>query len=495
MINRLLLFFISAILIIFVFVSNSGAQLAALPVHVSINKGTLLSVKKPAKRVSISNPDIAEVNVISPNEVLINGKKVGTTTLIVWEDQGEYKFFDVNVSGDISQLREQIKMTAPNDDIRAELAGDTIVLSGYAANKETINKVVQLAQAYAVASDVVTTTQYSSGLTETETKSSGKVLNHIIIKEAQQVLLEVKVAQVDKTKLKQLGIGFILQGIGRNNGEATFPGLTFKPGGTIGELNVVEGEKLGLGPNGETITTDTFLSKSLMYPGITGFDLTANTPQIGYANFPGGVAVLLRALSEKGYAKILAEPNLTVRSGEEGAFHVGTRFPIQKVRGTGDNATIDVEFEEVGIRLNFAPEVLETGAIRLKVDPAEVSNITDFVRLQNLIAPIIDARTVKTSVDMKEGESLVLAGLLSDEMKKNIKKVPLLGDIPIFGALFRSTSDELREKELVFFITPRLARAIPEGQKKELPGEKPLTPEEEDEYRWIPVSKAEGESK
>ena len=118
---------------------------------------------------------------------------------------------------------------------------------------------------------------------------------------------------------------------------------------------------------------------------------------------------------------------------------MGTRYPIQTVTGVGADATVSIYYEEIGIRLNFAPIVLETGAIRLKIDPAEVSSITDFVRLENLVAPIIDARTVSTSVDLREGESLILAGLLSEEMKKNISKIPLFGDIPILGALFRST--------------------------------------------------------
>ncbi len=462
---------LSTLILVVAVASITWAQLPAVPIHVSVSKGTVLSLKEPSPRVSISNPDVAEVNVISPTEVLINGKKVGVTSLIIWEAK-KPKFFDVIVSGDISQLQDQIKEMAPNDEIKAELANDTIILSGYATNQDTINKVVQVAQAYAVASDVVTTTKYSAGLTSSDTKSSGKVINHIIIKDPQQVLLEVKVAQVDKSKLKEFGLSTVAKG---RDAEG-FTNLVGAPSGEVDTENFIG---RGISTHGEGIMG--------ILPGLGG--ITPLDPyQIGVSYFPGGIGFVLKALSSKGLAKILAEPNLTVRSGEKGAFHVGTRFPVQKVTGTGADASVSVEFEEVGIRLNFAPEVLETGIIRLKVDPAEVSNITDFVRLQDLIAPIIDARTVKTSVDLKEGESLVLAGLLSDEMKKNIKKVPLLGDIPILGALFRSTTDELREKELVFFITPKLVRAMPQGVKQELPGEKPLTPQEENEFNWIPLA-------
>jgi pilus assembly protein CpaC len=369
-------------------------------------------------------------------------------------------------------LQEQIKEVAPNDDIRAEMAGDTIVLSGHAKNEQTVDKVVRLAQSYAVASQIKTTSTYEGGVAKEISESSGKVINHIVIEEAQQVLLKVKVAQLDKTKMKQFGISTIIKG---KSGEG-FTNLVGAPSGEVVTQNF-------LGPG---VTTRA--------EGIAGSvpGLSAIAPldpfQIGISHFPSGLGAVLQALASKGYAKILAEPNLTVRSGERGMFHVGTRYPIQVISGTGANATVGIQYEDVGIRLNFAPTVLETGGIRLKIDPAEVSSITNFVQLQNLSAPIVDTRTVSTSVELREGESLVLAGLLSEDMKKNISKIPLFGDIPILGALFRSTTDELDKLELVFFITPELVKPMPPGTKTELPGQKPLTPEEEKEFQWIPFS-------
>lgn len=370
--------YILPILIISVF---SSVSLAAIPVQVSVGRGTIVTLKEPSKRVSISNPEIAELNLISPSEILINGKKVGATTLIVWDKKGKPTFFDVVVFGDTS--------------------------------------------------------------------------------EAQQVLLEVKVAQIDRTKLKELGLNFLVKG---HDAEITAPGLFTSPDGNVG------------GDAGFKVT-----------PGIGSFNLDSLVPQIGVAYFPSGVAAVLKAIQGKGLGKILAEPNLIVRSGEKGNFHVGTRVPIQTVTGVGANATVSITYEEVGIRLNFTPEVLENGAIRLKIDPAEVSSISRYLSFQGAIAPEIDTRTVRTSVDLKEGESIILAGLLSEEMKKNIDKIPILGDIPILGALFRSTKDELKEKELAFFITPRLVKPAPPGVKTELPTDKRPTPEEEREFQWIPI--------
>jgi pilus assembly protein CpaC len=299
------------------------------------------------------------------------------------------------------------------------------------------------------------------------------VLNHIISENAQQVLLEVKVAQIDKTKLKELGISFLAKGTSAEG----FSNLIMAPSSSTTSTGT-----------GGTSTTTTGGSGGIAgtRPGLGSFD-PLDPFQLGVSYFKGGIGVVLNALSQKGYGKVLAEPNLVVRSGETGKFHVGTRVPIQTVSGIGGGASVGITYEEVGIRLDFKPEVLETGTIRLKIDPAEVSSIVSFLVFQGLVAPQIDTRTVSTSVDLKEGESLILAGLLSDDMKKNIQKIPLLGDIPILGALFRSSRDELTEKELVFFITPKMVKPTLPGQKTEFPTDKALTPEQEREFNWIPL--------
>jgi pilus assembly protein CpaC len=420
-------FYLLTCLVLLAFSSISSA---AIPVKVSIDKGTIITLKEPAKRVSLANPNIADLNLISPYEILLNGKTLGSTNLIVWDTKGKATFFDVIVMGDISTLEEQIGEIVPGTDVTVETAGDVIILRGSIENDQTRTRIEALSKAFAPAKD--------------------KVINLIEITEAQQVLLEVRVAQVNRSKLKEMSLGALVVD---ENFELLKPGI-FSPEGIVG--------------------TGT---------GAFGFDIGDIIPELAAVHFPSGVGAVLRALSSKGYAKILAEPNLVVRSGEEGNFHVGTRFPIQVV----EDEDVSIQFEEIGIRLNFKPEVLATGVIRLNIDPAEVSNIQDFVRFQNLIAPVIDTRTVRTSVDLQPGESLILAGLLDDQTKKNIQKIPFLGDIPIFGAIFRSTSDELTQTEIAFFITPKLIKPIPGGETVELPGEKPLTPKEENEFRWIPV--------
>ncbi len=431
----------------------SSPAFAAIAVNATVGKGTILTLKEPSKRISIANPDIADLNLLSPTEILINGKRPGTTNLIVWDAKGKPTFFDVTVTADMTDLQNKIKEIAPGADVTIDNAGDTLLLRGDLKNEQTKKKIEQVALAYVP-----------------------KMINLLDVKEAQQVVLEVKVAQIDKTKLKQFGLSFLVKGTSAEG----FSNLIAAPQG---------GSTVTTAGGATTVTSGTGTGIAGNVPAIGTFNPLDNF-QIGVSHFASGIGAVIKALANNGFAKILAEPNLVVRSGESGKFLVGTKVPVQVVTGTGAALTPSITFEQVGIKLNFNPEVLETGTIRLKIDPAEVSNITSFITFgSGIVAPQIDTRQVSTSVDLKEGDSLVLAGLLSDQMKKNIQKIPLFGDIPILGALFRSTSDELQQTELAFFITPKLVKPIPAGTVTPLPTDNRPTPEEEKEYQWIPLGK------
>ncbi len=418
----------------------AGASHAEVPVEVPLGKGTIINLEKESKRVSVSDPEVADLVLISPTEILVNGKKIGSTSLIVWDTSNERTFFDLYVVGDIGELRNHIDKITPGEDVIVEMANDTVILKGTLKKQASINKIVALSEAYAT-----------------------NVLNFLKLEEPQQVMLQVRVAQIDKNKLKEIGLDFLVKD---EEGEGSVGHITF-PDGSLG---------------GATPGFD-------MLPGLEGFDFERLSPEIGVAHFDSGIAGFIRALVDNDIAKILAEPNLIVRSGEEGSFLAGTRVPVQEVTGVTGTQTVSITFEEVGVKINFSPEVMEDDRIRLKIDPAEVSNIARFVNFQGVIAPEIDTREVRTSVDLNEGESLILAGLLTEDMKKNLQKIPILGDIPILGAIFRATRDELERTELAFFITPRLVKAIPEGEEVELPGENSPTPEEERKMRWIPLPK------
>lgn len=431
--NKTIIFSL-ALLIVTMF---SVSAMAAVPIEVPAGKGTVVTLKERSTRVSLSDPAIADIILISPSELLINGKKIGSTSLIVWDKTGNKTFFDVFVVGDLGALIDQVRDLAPDGDVSVEMAKDSVVLKGVLKNQETINRILEISKAYAP-----------------------KVINFLRLKEPQQIMLEVKVAQIDRTRLKELGLNALYKGA--NEEGFIGVGSSPPPGGALG------------GGFGAPLT-----------PTMEGFSLDGITPEIGIASFNDGVAGLLDLLQQDGVAKILAEPNLVVRSGETGSFLAGSKVPVQSV--TGVSQTISIDFEEVGIKVVFTPEVLETGMIRLKIDPAEVSNIVRFVDFgSGILAPEIDTREVRTSVDLMEGESLILAGLLADETRLNVKKIPILGDIPILGALFRSKSEDTVKTELTFFITPRLVKSIKEEDVTTLPGEE-LTKEDKNQMRWIPL--------
>lgn len=432
-------------------------------------------------------------------KIVLRGHRPGDTSLVVIEKNGRSQNYKIRVRPDLTELQQLITARAPRVTVR--YANDYLVLEGFETNDRTIAKIVQLAKAYAVAteegagesdkpsSDIKEiTTQVSTAkkrssmdsmvidklvqLSQDNPKTTYKIINLIKVDAPQQVLLEVKVAQVDKTALKELGISTLIKG---SSGE----GFTNLVGAPTGFDKAI------------TSSTDNSLVRQLQGTGITGnapgLDsiLPLGPYQAGFALFKPGIGAVLKALTEKQLAKILAEPNLLVKSGQDGRFLAGQRYPVSVVVGYGAVSTTEINYIDVGVKINFKPEVLDSGLIALAIDPAEVSNITGFLPSNGY--PIIDSREVRTSVQLKDGESLVLAGLLQEETIKSMSKIPFAGDIPILGALFRSTKDDVRERELVFFITPRLVTPTPQGVKTTLPTDAPLTPEQEREFRWMPT--------
>ena len=424
------------------------------------NKSKLINLTNSAYRISIANPKIAEFLLLSPGQIQVNGLKTGSTNMIVWL-KGEKKpiFFDINVIKDDTSINEKLRSMAPNDDITAYFVNDTVVLVGTATNEDTVRKAREIAGAYAPQSDIKLSVSEENGVKVTKTELSSRIVDHIVINQPNQILLQVKVAQIDKTSLKKLGISGLIKG---QTAEG-FMNLIGAPASTSSSTNKgIAGRLAALG----------------------SFDpLDAFTFGVSY--FPAGIGAVINALSTKGLAKVLAQPNLLVKTGERGEFRAVSEIPYQVVTTSGGQTATSIEFKEVGIKLNFNPELLENGMIRLRIDPAEVSSITGTLAVNGY--PIIDKRSAKTSVELKDGESLIIAGLLSEEAINTMSKVPILGDIPILGALFRSTQKDIKEKELVFFITPKLMKPIEQGVKTELPTDRHPTPEEEKELRWVPI--------
>jgi len=522
-------------LILFISMMVPTFASAGIPLEVGLYKSSLLKLNKKMVLVTLANTKKDEkdkdaeiiakydkmdterrrdsgpsntnkfvtVEILSPTDLKIDGISLGSTTMIVWsKGDGDEKpkpdFYDITVISDqkahqlpnilalknkstegqfidIADIKNIIREKTNEEGIEVSLVDDTIFLTGTVKHEFNILKAVTIAKSYAVKETIEDEETEVGGVRTTKRKYEYKIQDFLQTESPNQVLLEIKVAQVDKNSLKSLGMSWLIKG---NSGE----GFTNLVGVPSGGATVSTTSTSSLGGVSQQVGTGTGISGNVT--GLGSFN-PLDGITLGGAFFDAGVGVILKALATKGYAKILAEPNLLVKSGNEGKFHAGSRIPYSIVTSVGGTSATTIQYESVGIKITFRPEVLENGLINLKIDPAEVSSIAGTMAVNGY--PIIDTRTVQTNVELKDGESLVMAGLLQEEAIKTMSKIPFLGDIPILGALFRSTQDDLKEKELVFFVTPKIVKPTAPGVKTKLPTDDKLTPEQEEELRWMPL--------
>ena len=401
-------------------------------VRLMVNKTVVVTTTQPVKQVSVGNPDIAEVNPIGPNSVLITAKKPGTTQLIIWDDDNRSQIADVIVGMDLDALQGELSAAFPSAKITAHSMNGAIGLRGQVPDLQTAEQAMSIAQPY------------------------GKTLNLLEIAGGQQVMLQVRFAEVSRRATNALGVNFAM-----SDG-------TFSAGSNIGQL-----APSGFGtdqvnfPGG--ILTDSGGGVSLFGGG-----------QVGQTAF----RLFIQALRQNNLLRILAEPNLVAISGQEASFLAGGEVPIPVPQtGTGGGSTITIEYKEFGVRLTMTPVVLGDGRIRLKLTP-EVSDL-DFsspLVIQGSRIPIVNKRTVTTVVELADGQSFAIAGLLNNQVNAAKDVTPLLGDIPILGALFRSVRYERRETELVVLVTPKLVEPMNPSQVPPLPGETWRHPNEAEIY-------------
>jgi pilus assembly protein CpaC len=394
--------------------------------EVPVNKSQVLRVDRAYAKALIGNPDIADIVPISETSVYVLGKKTGTTSLTLYDRSNNLiAVVDVVVGPDVTSLKRQLSEMLPANEISAAMSNDSIVLQGMVRNAVDADRAVQIAETYA----------------------PGKVVNLLSLGSSQQVMLEVRFAEVKRSALQQLGL----------NWDALSDGGKF--GGIIGG-----GSSLSTNPNtGETNFSHGAITDS--------FAIISRAFRAFGANFN----VTLDALERKGAITTLAEPTLIALSGETASFLAGGEFPVPTVQGGGGGAAggngggtaISVEWKPFGVSLAFTPTVLADGVINMVIAP-EVSSIdpTASIVINNLTIPGLQTRRAKTTLEIRDGESFAMAGLLRRDFQDTIRQVPLLGSIPIIGTLFRSTGFQHEETELVIIVTPRLVRPVPAGTLK-----------------------------
>lgn len=402
-------------------VSAAQAGEGLIRLDVTIGKSQVLDLKEPFTRVSVTNPAIADVFAITPNQILINGKSAGVTSLVVFYPK-KTLFFDLLVQTDLGLLAERLKQLAPRDEIVVEPAADAIILHGTVSGETTVNAAADIASVFA---------------------PKGKVINLLAVAEPRppQVLLQVHVAEVARAALRELG--FSIRALGGTIQGGTFPGVPFFPPlGTLGSL---------LATSTGVVRTNTPDFAFTTPNGGSGFFLAS--PSRDY----GGV---VQALAERNLLRTLAKPNLVTQSGKEAKFISGGEFPFPVAQ---QNNTVTIEFKEFGVSLVFTP-IVAGDVINLRVRP-EVSSL-DFsqgLTVSGFNIPTIRKNQAFTSVKLRDGESFAIAGLINNEVRQQVAKIPLLGDIPILGALFRSTRFQNNETELLFLVTAKLVDAAPAG--------------------------------
>jgi pilus assembly protein CpaC len=399
------------------------------PTTLRLFSGRSLVINSPQalKRVSVSDPTIASAVVISPNQVLINGLAPGRTSLLLWNEREQPNAYELQVELDISSLRDTMAQVFPKENIQVSQSGTSIVLTGTASSKDVADR--------------------ANALALTQTKSVVSLLAVLQESSGGEVLLQVRFAEVDRSAIEQLGINFFSTGIGNTPGAVSTG--QFSPPSVSGNVtSSIPGRIPGF--------QSSFALSDLLNIFIFRPDLN--------------LGVTIRALQQRSVLQILAEPNLLALNGREASFLAGGEFPFPVVQSSAGLNAITIQFREFGVRLKFTPNILSDGTIRLKVAP-EVSSL-DFANaltISGFLVPALSTRRAETEVELRDGQSFAIAGLLDNRLTTIASKVPGLGDIPILGKLFRSRSNNRSNTELLVMVTPRLVRPLAPGQVPPLP--------------------------
>ena len=425
--------------------SVSVNNLSSQKLTLTVGKSTIVESSDSIKRVSVAAPDIADTIALSARQVYVTGKASGVTTITLWGDANRVTaVFDVEILPDVAALKEKIYQVFPGEkDVKVMATHDSITLSGTVSGAGNLTQLVRLAEAYAPIDKVT---------------GKPKVLSLVEVGGVQQVMLEVRVAEMSQSMLRRLGVNFnYISDGGHNFGVSLLNSLTQLPAAGW------PGNPITIGDNVNWL--------------------------FRFASNGATWTMFIDAMKENGLTKVLAEPTLITLSGRSASFLAGGEFPIPVPQTSGSGTTITIEYKTFGVGLSFTPTVLGNGKISMMVNP-EISEL-DFTRavsLQGFIIPRLTTRRVSTVVELGDGQSFAIAGLLKDDVREVVRKFPVLGDIPVLGALFRSTSFQKNETELIIIVTPHLVKPI-DMSKQTLPTDQYIEP---DDFEFYLLGSLEG---
>jgi len=395
------------------------AQTSAEDLRLTVGKSVVIDYPSDIRQISTSNPEIVDASPVTTREILLHGKGLGTATMVVWSKSGQRTFYNVNVELNIDPLKKLLKDSFPSENIKVTSSRDSVTLSGRVSSKDVAERAVAASQPF------------------------GKtVVNTLIIAAApveKQILLRVKFAELDRSVAADYGVNIVSTGATNTIGRTT-----------TGQFSPPVPNQVGGTGNSSFSIAD-------------ALNIFAFRPDLNLGAF-------IKALQTKGVLQILAEPNLVTSNGKEANFLVGGEFPIPILQGGSNSGAISIQFREFGIRLRFTPVLTDNKTIKLSLKQ-EVStiDIANGVSINGFRIPALSTRRAETDIELMEGQSFIVAGLVDNRETDSYSKIPGLGSIPIFGALFKSRSDTKSRSELVVMVTPEITVPLGPGDAKPIP--------------------------
>jgi len=385
---------------------------SAEDLRLTVGKSVVIDYPSDIRQISTSSPDIVDASPVTTREILLHGRGLGNATLVVWSKTGERTFYNVTVDLNLDSLRKTLKDSFPKEQIVPESSRDSLTLNGRVSSKDVADRVIALATTFA--KTVVNNMELATPPVD------------------KQVLLRVRFAELDRTKAETYGVNWFSQA-----GQTGFYASTQQSGISATTQ----------GTSGGTAAQNVLTVASAL--NIFAFD-----PKLNLGAF-------LSALQTESILQILAEPNLVTTNGKEAYFLVGGEFPVPVLQGGGNAGAVTIQFKEFGIRLRFTPVVTGNHTIKLHLTQ-EVSalDVADGVTFNGFVIPAISTRRAETDVELGEGQSFVVAGLLDNRDTESFSKLPFLGDIPILGALFKSKNVKKSRTDLIMLVTPEVTQPL-----------------------------------
>jgi pilus assembly protein CpaC len=421
---------------------------SAQKLSLTVGKSIIIQSPEPVKRVSLVAPEIADVMVLTPYQIYLMGKAPGITNLTLWGmDNKVTAILDLEISPDISRLKEIVHKILPEEkDVKITATHDHITLAGTVSSTANLSQVLALAGPYAPLDE----------------EKKPKIINLMEVAGVHQVMLEVRVSEMSRSLLRRLGFNFnYISSSGRTIGLNLLSKLTSLPAAGF--------PSAGINVSDSVNAIFRFLADGTTW------------------------TVFIDALKEEGLLKVLAEPTLITLSGKTANFLAGGEIPIPIPQSTGaGGTTITIEYKPFGIGLNFTPTVLSNKKINMQVAP-EVSELdfSNAITASGFVVPAITTRRVSTVIELADGQSFAIAGLLKEDIREIVSKFPVLGDIPVLGALFRSSSFKKNETELIVIVTAHLVKPL-DMTKQTLPTDQYVEP---NDFEFYLLGNLEGKGK